>query len=59
MNKSNVTETKNCKENGFLTYSTIAQARRSANKFRRLYKTAETAKFGIVEDGKVYRVIKI
>jgi len=56
MNKSNVTETKNCKENGFLTYCTIAQARCNANKMRRLFKTL---KFGIVEDGKVCRVIKI
>jgi len=56
MNKSNVTQTKNCKENGFLTYCTIAQARCNANKLRRLFKTL---KFGIVEDGKVYRVIKI
>ncbi len=54
--KSNVTKTKNCQENGFLTFCTIAQARRTANKFRRLY---DTIKFGIVEDGKVYRVIKI
>ena len=56
MKKSNVTQTKNCKENGFLTYDTIEQARCNANKFRRLFKTL---KFGIVEDGKVYRVISI
>jgi len=56
MNKSNVIETKNYKEIGFLIYSTIEQARCNANKLRRLYKSQ---KFGIVEDGKVYRVIKI
>jgi len=56
MKKSNVTQTKNCKENGFLTYDTIEQASCNANKVRRLFKTL---KFGIVEDGKVYRVISI
>lgn len=56
MKKSNVTETKNCKENGFLTYGTIEQARCNANKVRRLF---PSLKFGIVEDLEVYRVIKI
>lgn len=56
MNKSNVTETKNSNQNGFLTYDNIQQARCNANKVRRLFKTI---KFRIVEDCGVYRVTNI
>lgn len=56
MRISNVTKTQNCKDNGFLTYDIIEQAQCVVDRLSRMFKIL---KFGIVEDGKVFHVIKL